>query len=300
MRAVQFAEYGDTSVLRIVDVDEPVPAAGEILIEVHAAGVNGIDGKTRAGYLKDFAPLELPAGTGIDAAGVVAAIGAGVADVNVGDAVFGNGRNTVAERAILTSWALKPTSVSFAEAAGYPLPAETAQRMLNLANVSEGDTVFVSGGSGGVGSAAIQFARARGAGVVASASPANHDYLRSLGAQPVSYEDGWVERATRIADGRFDAALDIAGAGVLEALVGLTGDPSRVVTIADFNGAALGVHTTVAADDFPGALALAAELSEAGRFSIPVARAFDLAHTGDAQTFNLGGHAAGRTVVVVR
>ncbi|MFC0040049.1 NADP-dependent oxidoreductase [Actinomadura rayongensis] len=299
MKAIQYTEYGGPEVLRLVETDTPTPAPGEILIAVKAAGVNGIDGKTRAGYLREFAPVTFPSGTGLDAAGTVVAVGDGVAGVAEGDEVFGSGRDTLAEYAVLTGWAVKPPSVSFAEASGYPLPAETAVRMLRLTEVKKGDTVLISGASGGVGSAAIQIAVSRGARVIGTASQANHDYLRSLGAIPIRYGPGLVARAQTAAGSPVDAALDVAGSGVLPELIELVGTPARVVTCADFSGRGLGVHTTLAAEDYTGACELVAGLAARGAFTIPVARSFALADAGAAQESNARGHIAGRTVVVL-
>jgi NADPH:quinone reductase-like Zn-dependent oxidoreductase len=114
MKAVRFSEYGGPEVLRLVDVEEPHPDAGEVRIAVRAAGVNGIDWKIRAGYMRET----MPSGTGRDAAGIVDEVGEGVSEVGVGDAVFGSGSATLAEHAVLTSWAPMPDGLSFKEAAG--------------------------------------------------------------------------------------------------------------------------------------------------------------------------------------
>ncbi|MCS7475886.1 NADP-dependent oxidoreductase [Umezawaea endophytica] len=300
MKAIRFSGYGGPEVLDLVDVDDPEPGHGEILVAVRAAGVNGIDHKLRAGHLKDFMPLSLPAGTGFDAAGTVIAVGGGVEGVVVGDEVFGNGRDTLAESAVLTSWALVPDGLSPEEAAGYPLPVETAIRVLDVAAVRPGETVVISGASGGVGSAAVQFALHRGARVIGTASEENQAYLRSLGATATTYGDGLVERVRALAGGPVHAALDIAGSGVLPELVDLTGDPERVVTIADFGGAGLGVRTSSAAGDHRAALAEVVDLVRRGRFRIPVARSFPLDRAGEAHESCARGHIAGRTVVTVR
>lgn len=299
MKAIQFAEYGGPEVLHLADVEAPRPGPGEIRIAVRAAGVNGIDGKIRAGYLKDVMPVTFPSGTGLDAAGEVEAVGDGVTGVAVGDRVFGNGRDTLAESAILTSWAPMPDELSFSQAAGYPLPAETALRVLRLAGARPGETLLVSGASGGVGSAVVQIARYRGLTVIGTASPANQDYLRSLGAIPVTYGASLVARVRQAAPGPVNAAVDIAGSGVLPELIELTGDPARVVSIADFSAGQLGAQATFAADDFPGALAEVAGLIRAGAFAIPVARSFPLIDAAAAQDSCALGHVAGRIVVTV-
>ncbi len=163
-------------------------------------GANSADGKIRAGYYRDSMPVGFPSGTGVDAAGTVDQVGAGVEGVVVGDRVFGNGRSTWAERAVLTSWAAMPGGLDFDQAAGYPLPAETAIRVLGLAQVKPGETLLVNGASGGVGSAVTQSARHRGITVIGIAGRTNlHGTLRRFGAIPVAYGDGLVDRVSQAA-----------------------------------------------------------------------------------------------------
>ena len=162
-------------------------------IKVAAASVNPIDWKVREGLMAQGASLDGVGYLGYDAAGVVDEVGDGVSDVAVGDDVFGLGRHTQAEFAVLTAWAAKPSSVDWAVAAAAGVASETAERGLRLLEVKQGSTVFVDGGAGGVGSVAVQFAVAAGARVIASASQPNHDYLREIGATPVLYGEGLVE-----------------------------------------------------------------------------------------------------------
>lgn len=299
MKAAQHDEYGDPEVLRLVEVEEPHAGPGEIRIAVRAAGVNGIDWKVRAGYLREMTPLSLPAGSGRDAAGVVDEVGDGVEGVVVGDAVFGAGTETYAEHAVLVDWARKPAGLSFEEAAGYPIAVETAQRILDVVGVKAGDTVLISGAAGGVGSAAVQFSRARGATVIGTAGQSNQQYLEDLGAIPTTYGEGLVERVRALAPDGVDAALDIAGSGVVEELVELTGDPSKVVSIADFSAGDHGAHVSSKPVDRRAALAEAARKFEAGNLRIPVANTFTLEEAAAAHAASQAGHVAGRTVIVI-
>ena len=299
MKAVQFAQYGGPEVLAVVDVDEPHAEAGQVRIVVKAAGVNAIDGKIRAGYMQEMIPLTLPAGTGIDASGVVDEVGTGVTDVAVGDAVFGSGSATFAEHAVLTSWAAKPAELSFAEAAGYPVPVETAIRILDQVGVEPGQTLLVSGAAGGVGSAVVQVARARGITVIGTASEANQAYLRSLGAVATTYGDGLVDRVRELAPNGIDAALDIAGSGVIAELIELTGQPAKVLSIADFSAPELGAQVSSTTTNAPAAFAEAARLFSAGALTLPVDQTFTLDTAGDAQAASAAGHVAGRLVVTV-
>jgi NADPH:quinone reductase-like Zn-dependent oxidoreductase len=299
MKAVQFAAYGGPEELQLVEVDEPHAGPGQVRIAVAAAGVNGIDWKIRAGYMREMMPLELPAGTGRDAAGVVDEVGDGVEDVAVGDPVFGSGPDTFAEKAVLTAWAPIPEGLSVEEAAGYPIPVETAVRILDQVGVQPGETLLVSGASGGVGSAVVQIARARGITVIGTASAANQEYLRSLGAVATTYGDGLVERVRALAPDGIDAALDIAGSGVIPELIELTGAPAKVLSIADFSAPEHGAQISSTGTDPAAAYAEAARLFSAGRLSIPVERTFPLAEAGAAQAASAAGHVAGRFVVTV-
>ena len=299
MQAVQFAEYGGPEVLQVVEADEPHAGTGQIRIAVRAAGVNGIDWKLRAGYLQEQMPVTLPAGIGMDAAGVVDEVGEGVTGVAVGDEVFGTGSATLAEYAVLSHWLAKPEGLSFPEAAGYPIPVETAVRILDQVGVGPGETLLVSGAAGGVGSAVVQLARQRSIEVIGTASEGNHAYLRELGAEPTTYGPGLGERVRELAPDGIDAALDIAGSGVIDELIELTGDPSKVLSITDFSAPEHGAQLSSTPANQASAYAEAARRFTEGTFHLPVERAFPLAQAGDAQAASEAGHVAGRFVVTV-
>ncbi|MBZ6134135.1 MULTISPECIES: NADP-dependent oxidoreductase [Streptomyces] len=296
MRKVSFAEFGGPDVLRLVDAEEPHPGPGRIRIAVRAAGVNPVDWRIREGQVLGAHPVELPAGVGLDAAGVVDEKGAGVEGVEIGDRVFGEGSSTYAEFAVLGAWARMPEGLTFEEAAGYPSVVETALRVLREVGVRPGQTLLVSGASGGVGSAVLQIARERGIKVIGTAGAANQDYLRGLGALATTYGEGWVERVRRL--GPVDAALDLAGSGVIRELVGLTGDRDRVLTIADLGAPGLGVRFSGVAGSVPDALAEAADLISRGRLHIPVEQTYPLADAAAAHADSRTGHARGRRVIV--
>ncbi|MBZ6255727.1 NADP-dependent oxidoreductase [Streptomyces olivaceus] len=296
MRKVSFAEFGGPDVLRLVDAEEPHPGPGRIRVAVRAAGVNPVDWRIREGQVLGAHPVELPAGVGLDAAGVVDEKGAGVEGVEIGDRVFGEGSSTYAEFAVLGAWARMPEGLTFEEAAGYPSVVETALRVLREVGVRAGQTLLVSGASGGVGSAVLQIARERGIKVIGTAGAANQEYLRGLGALATTYGEGWVERVRRL--GPVDAALDLAGSGVIRELVGLTGDRDRVLTIADLGAPGLGVRFSGVAGSVPDALAEAADLISRGRLHIPVEQTYPLADAAAAHADSRTGHARGRRVIV--
>jgi len=181
MKAARYRQFGGPEVLEIVDLPDPQAGPGQIRVAVHAAGVNPTDWKRRQGLMGG----ELPQTTGREVAGVVDEIGEGVTGVAVGDRVFGFSDDGAgaAELAPVTYYAPIPPSLGFAEAAGLPVALETATRALDGLGVGVGSTLLVSGAAGGIGSAAVQLAVARGARVIGTASPASHEYLRSLGAR---------------------------------------------------------------------------------------------------------------------
>ena len=297
MKAVQFAEYGSPEVLELVQADAPHAGEGKVRIKVHAAGVNALDWKIREGYMREMMPLTLPAGTGVDAAGVVDEVGEGVTDVAVGDAVFGSGSATFAEHAVLSRWAKKPAELPFEGAAGYPTPVETAIRILGQVGVQPGETLLVSGAAGGVGSAVVQFAHQRGITVIGTASERNHEYLRKLGAVPTTYGPGLVERVRALAPNGVDAALDIAGSGVIPELIELTGEPTKVLSIADFSAPEHGAQVSGSSTNAADAFAEAARLFTEGAFYLPIEKSFPLEAAAQAQEASKAGHVAGRFVV---
>lgn len=300
MKKVSFAEFGGPDVLHLIDAEEPHAGPGQVRIAVRAAGVNPVDWRVREGQRLAAHPLRLPSGVGLDAAGIVDEVGEGVEGVEgveVGDPVFGEGSETYAEFAVLGAWARIPEGLSFEEAAGYPSVVETALRVLGQVGVRPGETLLVSGAAGGVGSAVLQVARDRGIAVIGTAREANQDYLRSLGAVATTYGPGWVERVRGL--GRVDAALDLAGSGVVGELVELTGDARRVVSIADLGAPEFGVRFSGAAGSVPDALAEAVAMIERGTLHIPVEKSYTLADAAQAHIDSQAGHARGRRVIVI-
>ncbi len=299
MRAVLYRRFGGPEVLEVGEVPPPEARPGTVRIAVHAAGVNAADWKMREGFFAGGRPLSSPAIVGSEAAGVVTAVGDGVTGVQEGDEVFGFGRGTWAEQAVLDAWAPRPHGMPIEEAAGTPVAFETALRALDAVRVVEGDTVVLSGAAGGVGTAAVQIARSRGAIVIGTASSANHDYLEALGALPTTYEAGWPDRVRDLAVAEVDAAVDLAGAGVIPDLVSLTGDPARVVSIADFSAPDHGVQVSQRPGDRVAALELAVRLHEEGALRMIVERGFVLDQAVEALEESRAGHVRGRTVVLV-
>jgi NADPH:quinone reductase-like Zn-dependent oxidoreductase len=297
MKAVIFDKYGDPDVLHVGEVAEPHAEPGQVRIAVRASSVNPIDWKLRSGALAEFMPVELPKVVGYDGSGVVDEVGDG-ADAAVGDEVFGFGvgNATAAEYAVLDDFARKRAGLSFEEAAGYPVAVETAVRALELLGLRPGQTVLINGAAGGVGTAAVQVAKARGARVIGIASERNHDFLRELGAEPTTYGDGLVDRVRAL--GGADLAFDVVGSGVIPELIEITGGPEHVITIADYSAGQLGARVTGGDDGrYAQALDEAARLFEEGKLSLPVT-AYRFSEAADAHRASEAGHVRGKLVLI--
>lgn len=299
MRALQYGEYGGPEVLSVAEVPEPHAGPGQVRITVRAASVNPVDWKQVSGMLVGDEPLAEPAVPGFDAAGVVDEVGEGVTDVAVGDDVFGLGSRTQAEYAVLTGWARKPSSVDWSVAAAAGVAGETAERTLRLLGVTAGTTLFVDGGAGGVGAVAVQLAVARGANVIASASEANHGYLQEIGATPVRYGPGLVERVRAVPGNAINAVLDVAGKTPIGELIRLAPEPAQVVSIANFSAGKSGARVTGGGADSQAKEAMAgvAELLESSRLVIKV-QTFPLDRAAEAYQISLDGHVRGKLVLL--
>jgi NADPH:quinone reductase-like Zn-dependent oxidoreductase len=307
MRALQFSSYGPPGVLEVAQVPRPQAGPGQLRVAVRASGVTPADTYFRAGRFRDWIPLPLPLVLGIDAAGVVDEIGAGVTGVQLGDEVFGTvdydrlgGAN--AEYAVLAAWAPKPAAWSWEQAGGAAGNIETATRVLDRLGVKDGSTLLVEGAAGGVGTTAVQLARARGATVLGTASAPNHEFLAALGAVPVSYGPGLAERAGLLAPGGVDVVLDCAGSGSLPDLISLVAGPGQVVSIADLSAPGYGVHLSRSAGpgaDPPatGGLAVAAALADRGQFTVPVAAVYPLEQAPAAHELSESRHARGKIIL---
>ena len=299
MRALQYTAYGDPEVVEWGEAPDPHPGPGQIRVAVRAASVNPIDWKAFSGLMSGGEPMAGTGYLGFDAAGVVDEVGEGVTGVSVGDDVFGRGRNTQAEYALLDSWAAKPPSIDWAVAAAAGVAGETAERGLRLLEVKAGDTLFVDGGAGGVGAVTVQMALARGARVIASASEANHDYLREIGATPVLYGQGLAERVRAAAGGPVDAVFDVAGKTPVEDLISLVSEPSQVLSVANFAAGRAGARVTGGgADSRPmRALAQVADLLAQNKLVIKV-QTFPFDRAAEAYRISQAGHLRGKLVLV--
>ncbi|TCK25671.1 NADP-dependent oxidoreductase [Pseudonocardia endophytica] len=295
MKAALFRSFGGPDVLEIADLPDPHPGPGQVRIAVHAAGVSPTDATFREGVMGG----DLPQTVGRDVAGVVDAVGPGVESAALGDRVFGVSDDGAgaAELALVTHFAAVPPSLDLVRAAALPVAVETATRSMDALGVGAGTTLLVNGASGAIGAAAVQLAVARGARVIGIAGPANQDYVRALGAEPVTYGDGV---ADRVPSG-VDVALDIAGNGVLPELIALAGGPGHVVTIADVRGARENgvLFSTGEQGRAFHALAEVAGLVEQGRFTLPVSATYPLTEIAAAHRALEERRGPGRIVLTV-
>ena len=303
-RAVRFDEYGDVDVLNVVEVQDPVPGPGQLLVRVKAAGINPGEAKIRQGMLHELWPATFPSGQGSDLAGVVEAVGQGVSDFQVGDEVIGftDERASQAELAVIPAEhaTAKPAGVTWEAAGALFVVGATAYAAVRAVDLSDGDTVVVSGAAGGVGSLAVQLARRAGATVIGLASEPNHEWLRGHGVIPVTYGDGVADRIREVAPTGVDAFVDLVGGGYVELALELGVAPDRIDTIADF--AAPEKYGVKADGNAVGAsaetLARLAALIDEGALELPIAGTYPLDQVRDAYTELERNHTRGKIVLV--
>ncbi|VXB34581.1 NADP-dependent oxidoreductase [Aeromicrobium sp. 9AM] len=309
MKAITYQTYGDDpEVLELTDVDEPKIGPDWVKVQVKASSVNPVDWKLASGGMDGMLDTYFPVTPGWDVAGVVESVGPAVTRLAPGDEVFGYVRKdavhggTYAEKvsAPIRTLAKKPANASFAEAAAIPLAGLTAfQCLVHALDIGADDTVLIHGASGGVGSFAVQIARSLGARVLGTASEANHDYLRELGAEPFTYGDGLVERVREAIPEGVTAVLDLNG-GDLEVSPGLLGESSegRIVSIIDPVVKEMGGQYVFVSPDVEDLDELAAMFDD-GSLKVEIAATYALADAGKAWEDSQGGHTRGKIVITV-
>ncbi|WP_265522104.1 NADP-dependent oxidoreductase [Oerskovia flava] len=311
MRAITYSRFGGPDVLELSELPTPKVGPDSVLVRVRAASVNPVDWKVRQGYLDAVTDSVFPVIPGWDVAGVVEQVGLDTPELEVGDEVFGYVRKDVIGGAVsggtfaelvaapVRTLAKKPASWSFEEAAAAPLTALTAYQSIRRAGVRSGDTVLVHAAAGGVGSFAVQIARTLGAHVIGTASEPNHEYLRSLGAQPVTYGDGLAGRVRALAPDGVDVVLDYVGGDALAITGEVLRDGGTVASIADPAARdELGGHYVWVRPDTAD-LTEIARLADAGVLRSEVAEVLDLADAARAHELSQSGHVRGKIVVRV-
>lgn len=304
-KAVQFDRYGGIDVLEVRDVARPVPGAGEVLVEVRAAGINISEAVLRSGALHHLWPLTFPSGQGSDLAGVVAQLGSGVEGFTVGDEVIGfsNRRSSHAEYVTVPANQLtpRPAAVPWEVAGSLFVAGVTAYAAVRAVRLVPGDTVAIAGAAGGVGSIAVQLARRTGATVLGIAGPSNDAWLADHGAVPVNYGDSLPARLRAAAQsGHIDAFLDFFGGGYVAMAVEDLGVPRhRVDTIADFDAVdRFGVQSAGGADAATATVvAELADLAAQGELEVPITGVFALDDVRDAYRELERRHTHGKLVL---
>jgi NADPH2:quinone reductase len=305
MKAIAYDRFGSSDVLALQELPDPHPGSDSVLVQVKAASLNPVDYKAREGYLQGVIDTVFPAVPGWDVAGVIVKAGLDTPEFEVGDEILAYARKdvisggTVAElvEVPVRTAARKPEGLSFEDAAALPLAGLTALQTVRRAGVSAGSTVLIHAAAGGVGSYATQLAVLAGARVVGTASEGNHEYLRSLGAEPVAYGEGLVEAARGLAPEGFDHILDFVGNGALDTVPQLLRAGGTVASITDpaardeYGGHYIWVRPN------PEDLAELAQLAADGRLKVEVADVVELAQAADAYRTLEGGHVRGKLVV---
>jgi NADPH:quinone reductase-like Zn-dependent oxidoreductase len=310
MQAMRFHSYGDPEALILEEVPRPKPGPGEVLIQVHAAGVNPLDWKVRGGHLKDWLPHRLPLTPGWDVSGVVEAVGADVSAFKIGDAIFGmldfmrNGAYAEYVAANIRDLALKPLSIDHVQAAAVPLAGLTAwQSLFEVAGLASGHTVLIHAAAGGVGHFAVQFAKWKGASVIGTASAGNASFLRELGVDAVlDYRTTRFEEEIRQ---EVDVVLDTIGGdtqerswqvlkkgGILVATLGIASpETARRYGV---RGEGVSVHPD------RDQLTQIAALIDAGGVKPAITTVLPLAEASRAHALSQAGHVRGKIVLRVR
>lgn len=311
MKAAQIIGYGGPEVMRVNDnVDRPLPAEGQVLVEVRAAAVNPFDVKVRDGAVRGMGELNFPATLGGDEAGVVVELGPSVTDFQIGQAVYGqagalSGQGSFAEFAPVKTAQLapKPGSLDFIEAAALPLVGASAyQALVEHINLKSGQKILIHGGAGGIGYMAIQLAKHLGAYVATTASAADSDFVRNLGADEVI--DYQAQDFTILIKG-YDAVFDTVGGEtnrksyvVLKpggALVSMAVQPDDdLIKKYDVHYTAQFTRTTTER------LTKIAELVDAGKLKVHIDKVFPLDQAAEALEYQKTGHPRGKVVIQIK
>jgi NADPH:quinone reductase-like Zn-dependent oxidoreductase len=304
VRAVRFDQYGGIEVLKVVEVEDPVPGPGQLLVAVKAAGINPGEGKIREGRLHERFPASFPSGQGSDLAGVIEEAGDGAEGYEAGDEVIGFADNRASHAELVVIEAEnatdRPPEDSWEVGGALFVAGTTAYATVRAVSLEAGDVVVVAGAAGGVGCLAVQLARRAGATVIGIASERHHDWLRDHDVVPVTYGDGVAERVRGAARRQVTAFIDTVGTGYVELALELRVRPDRIDTIADFAaGPAHGVkmegNAAAASADTLGILV---QLIAAGKLELPIARVYPLADVQDAFRELEQGHTRGKIVLV--
>ena len=303
MKAAAFATFGGPEVMELMDLPEPQAGPGQVRVRVKAAGVQHFDCAVRSGLYPGNVEVRLPQIPGNEFAGVIDQVGDGVTGFRVGDEVLGfNILNSYAEYVTVSADQIvrKPETMPWEVAGGLSGNGQGAHMGLKAIGVNEGDTILIHGAAGMLGSIAVQLAKAWGAGtIIGTASEYNHDYLRSLGAIPVTYGEGLAHRVRAIAPDGVDAAFDTAGAEAVLASLELVRDPGRICTFAAHE--LIGKHglAVVRAERSAARLAELVELYDLGKLRILIRQTFPLERADEAHRLIETRRGRGKIVLTI-
>ncbi len=309
MKAAYFERFGGPEVLQYGDLPDPIAAAGEVVVDVHAASINAADWKFRSGAYERHSQKKFPLIPGRDFSGVVSAVGEGVTDLKLGDAVFGvldAGREgTYCEKIAITAAiiAKKPEALSHVNAAALALTGLTAiDSVDNTLKLKRGETILIQGGAGGVAGFAIQFAKHIGARVITTTSAANRDYVKSLGADEII--DYNTQDFTKLVSG-CDAVFDTVGGDVAQKSFAVLKPGGRAAFIASgmeapkpSRGDVTSLRPPVGRARAP--LERIAKLFQDGAIRAPEVKIYPLSEAAEAHRLSQSRHFRGKLILQVR
>lgn len=302
MRAAIFREFGPAKVLEIAELPKPEIGTKDVLVRVRASAVQPFDVAVRAGWMPTTGDVKLPLITGNEFAGEIVALGEDVEGFALGDRVsgrhaFGCAAEYLSVAAI--DVARIATTLDFAQAAYLGGTGQTAHMAVEFLKVGPGDTFLIHGGSGGVGSIAIQLGVIAGARVIATGSSRNQDYLRALGADPIVYGEGLKERIEVAAPHAVTVVLDCVGREALDTSIALGTDKSRIATLNDYKRyKELGVHWPVGERNGV-RLEKLMVLAEAGKLRVHIRKTYALDEIAEAHRDVEAGHGPGKVAVLI-
>lgn len=306
-RAVQLESFGGPEVLNIREVPVPQAGSGQIRVRVTAAGLNPMDWfmTSDADTATRFG-LSLPSGFGTDYAGIVDQVGDGVTKFVVGDRVFGGALSRAIADYVVVDVAGNiavggdahhtPDGVDDRSAATLTIAGCTASAALAVVNLGQDDTVLIGGAGGGVGVFAVQLARLAGARVIGTGSATSADALRALGAEPVTYGNGMVDRIRALTPAGVTAAIDLYGTDTMQVARELGVPDKRITMIA---GQVDGITSATGANAAPGAIEEIARLVAAGKLRVPIAASFPMEQIRAAVELQAGRHVHGKVVIEI-
>jgi NADPH:quinone reductase-like Zn-dependent oxidoreductase len=300
-----YTSFGGPDILELQDLAEPHAGSDEVRVRVAAAGLNPMDWgiSSKPDAAARFG-ITLPSGFGADFAGTIDEVGSNVKDFQIGDRVFGGALGRAVADYIVLNPSTEtlhhtPSDIPDVIASALPVAGLTAEAALSVIGVTSGDTVLIGGAAGGVGTFAVQLAKLAGATVIGTGSEDSFDYLRKLGAIPVTYGLGLADRVRKLAPHGVDAATALVGTETIDVALALGISPARISAIAAGPNPPSGVHATGAAQARPGALDSITDAISSGKLTVPIAATFPIERTREAVTLQRGGHVHGKVVITL-